>query len=269
MLLQEENRKQQHKIYELERLLQEQNARLVAQDHRRPIEGGSCTVHLSQAAAHASQAVAAACHYTASCCTSICAIHSRPQQVAAADTPKKSQRQHAKQDIPTWASATDYHQVKQARIANGGVIVRFSKRDVHEQTSHQPALQDPAALQEHEYVIEDELPHVACLINPKSSWKETWDIGVLVFILYSAIVVPIRICFSAEAEGYMWDLEVAISLFFITDCIFNFNTAFHIEDKWVISRKRIALNYLAGACHVAVRVRRVARRCSPKAAPPA
>ena len=241
MMLQEENRKQQHKIYELERLLQEQNARLVAQDHRRPIEGGSCSVHLSQAAAHASQAVAAACNYTASCCTSICAIHSRPQQVEAAETPKKSQRRHVKHDIPTWASATDYHLVKQARIAAGGVTIRFD-----EQRSHQPALQGPDALQEHEYVLEDELPNVACLINPKSSWKETWDIGVLVFILYSAIVVPIRICFSAEAEGYMWDFEVAISLFFITDCIFNFNTAYHIEDKWVISRKRIAMNYLAG-----------------------
>ena len=37
----------------------------------------------------------------------------------------------------------------------------------------------------------------------------------LLFILYSAVVIPVRICFSAEAVGLIWDAEVAISLFFL------------------------------------------------------
>ena len=84
------------------------------------------------------------------------------------------------------------------------------------------------------------------VINPKSRWKETWDLGVLAFILYSSVVVPFRICFSAEAEGNMWLFEVGISFFFIIDVLFNFNTSFNIEDKWVISHARIIGRYLSG-----------------------
>lgn len=71
-------------------------------------------------------------------------------------------------------------------------------------------------LESHEYVLEDEWAHVrTSVINPKDQWKEAWDMCVLVFILYSAIVIPVRICFSAEAVGWVWDFEVGVSLFFM------------------------------------------------------
>ena len=84
------------------------------------------------------------------------------------------------------------------------------------------------------------------VIYPKSRWMETWDPFILSFILYSAVVVPFRICFDAEAVGFMWDLEVFISLFFTMDVCFNFNTAYPLDDKWVISRRRIVTKYLSG-----------------------
>jgi hypothetical protein len=65
-------------------------------------------------------------------------------------------------------------------------------------------------------------------------------------IIYSAIVVPFRICFSAEAEGIMWTLEVVASFIFIVDVIFNFNTAYFKEEKLVISRQRIVSRYFSG-----------------------
>ena len=64
-------------------------------------------------------------------------------------------------------------------------------------------------LEEHEYVLEDEwATSRTTVFNPRAQWKETWDMFVLVSILYSAIVIPVRICFSAEAEGNMWFFEV-------------------------------------------------------------
>ena len=102
-------------------------------------------------------------------------------------------------------------------------------------------------LEDDEYLLEDEWDEADTYVfNPRSKWKETWDMGVLLFILYSAVVIPFRICFSAEAVGWMWDFEVFVSLFFIVDVIFNFNTSYNIEDKWVISRSRITMNYLSG-----------------------
>ena len=127
-------------------------------------------------------------------------------------------------------------------------------------TAERPGVRDPITapespirkkqatqLEDDEYVLDDQWTSSVTVINPRSKWKETWDIGTLAFILYSAIVVPFRICFSAEAEGYMWFVEVFISLFFITDVVFNFNTAYAVEDKWVISRRLIVGRYLQGS----------------------
>ena len=40
------------------------------------------------------------------------------------------------------------------------------------------------------------------------TWKEQWDLVVLVLILYSAAVVPVRVCFDADAKGALWFIEV-------------------------------------------------------------
>jgi CRP-like cAMP-binding protein len=93
----------------------------------------------------------------------------------------------------------------------------------------------------------DELARATGVIVPTQSWKETWDVYVLMLILYSAVMVPYRICFSDEAEGNMWLFEVLCSLSFLADVCMNFNTAFLSDDEhWVTSRKEIAMRYLSG-----------------------
>ena len=81
---------------------------------------------------------------------------------------------------------------------------------------------------------------------PTQPWKESWDMLVLVMIMYSAIMVPFRICFDAEAVGYMFFFEHFVTFVFITDVLFNFNTAYLDDTRWVISRPRIAVTYLQG-----------------------
>lgn len=90
------------------------------------------------------------------------------------------------------------------------------------------------------------------IILPTDAWKEAWDVFVLVLIMYSAVFVPYRICFSAPAEGLLSLFEELLTVAFIFDVVFNFNTAFldaGADDSgqaWVVDRGRIAKRYLGG-----------------------
>lgn len=80
----------------------------------------------------------------------------------------------------------------------------------------------------------------ANVIFPCEPWKENWDTLMVGLILYSAVMVPFRVCFSAEAEGNAWYFEVGVTFLFITDLLINFNTAFAGEgadvDRYVVSK---------------------------------
>ena len=81
---------------------------------------------------------------------------------------------------------------------------------------------------------------------PTDQWKECWDMIVLVCILYSAVFVPYRICFSAHAIGWVFQFELAESFIFIVDVVFNFNTTFLEGDRFVTTRGQIAARYMSG-----------------------
>ena len=84
-----------------------------------------------------------------------------------------------------------------------------------------------------------------CLVLPTSFWREWWDLLLLALIVYSAFMVPLRVCFSADATGYWLGFEIIISIIFVLDIVANFNTVFFdpIKGKWVLSRRRIAKRY--------------------------
>lgn len=126
--------------------------------------------------------------------------------------------------IPSWDTHADKLQRDAAAKAQAGMPGSMSSRSAALLTEREKVTAPKEVhLENHEYVLEEEWGHVPTngVINPKARWKETWDLGVLAFILYSSVVVPFRICFSAEAEGNMWYFEVGISFFFITDVLFK------------------------------------------------
>jgi CRP-like cAMP-binding protein len=86
------------------------------------------------------------------------------------------------------------------------------------------------------------------LVMPLSAWKEKWDLLILFFILYSAVVVPLRVCFEAPATGIVWFVEVGITLTFIVDVYFNFITIYFdtSNGKWVTAKGKLARRYLSG-----------------------
>jgi hypothetical protein len=87
----------------------------------------------------------------------------------------------------------------------------------------------------------------AGVILPTDPWKEKWDVGVLLLIIYSAIAVPYRICFDAPAQGVLWYFEQVLTAAFMIDVFFNFKTA-HTDNNqaWVLDRREIIARYLSG-----------------------
>ena len=83
-----------------------------------------------------------------------------------------------------------------------------------------------------------------CLI--KETDKGHWDLLVMLLIIYSAVAVPLRLCFRAKAEGAVWAFEATMSLVFVADLALSFNTAYLVEGEWVMDRRMIARRYFAG-----------------------
>jgi CRP-like cAMP-binding protein len=86
-----------------------------------------------------------------------------------------------------------------------------------------------------------------CIILPTDVLKETWDGFVMLLIVYSCLSVPVRVCFSYEAVGWVWAMEASFSLFFIIDIGLAFRTAIPLgDDEWERSPAEIARRYLLG-----------------------
>ena len=64
---------------------------------------------------------------------------------------------------------------------------------------------------------------------------------MLVLILYSAWMVPLRVCFRYDAVGWLWWFEVTMALAFLLDIVFTFNTVYFdlSTGNWVISRAKV------------------------------
>jgi len=90
--------------------------------------------------------------------------------------------------------------------------------------------------------------HSRCLAMPSEPRKESWDMLMLVLILYSMWMVPLRICFDEEATGCWLAFEILISIAFMLDVVITFNTVVYeaTTGTWVLSRRQIAQRYLGG-----------------------
>ena len=246
-MLVEKTAELQATIDTLERRVKEQAAQTASTDRRSvAFTGGAFGKHTWQAMGHVVQAFSVFCsparYFSSSGSANLSddsgVVDSAHRVRSRSPDGRKSHARNQPRgrgvtcNIPTWLSLAD-------RAADANQIELAPLDSRHRQNDQ---------LQDHEYVYEGEWEQMGqcSVIYPKSRWKETWDPFILSFILYSAVVVPFRICFDAEAVGFMWDLEVFISLFFTMDVCFNFNTAYPLDDKWVVSRRRIVTKYLSG-----------------------
>jgi len=116
---------------------------------------------------------------------------------------------------------------------------RYADRKVSEEEKSAQRQRDKT------YVAEDKWEaSEAAVWFPRHPLKSKWDGLIMILIMYSCLSVPFRIGMMADAEGWMWLFEVCVTLLFLTDLAFNFNTAYLEGPNWVIDRGMIAGNYM-------------------------
>ena len=89
-------------------------------------------------------------------------------------------------------------------------------------------------------------PFILSCNDPK---RVGWDLGIMVLLIYIAVVTPIRIGFDQEAgkenDPFFYYLEKVIDVVFIMDIFLNFCTSyFNEDDKEIIDRRKMAIQYL-------------------------
>jgi len=94
-------------------------------------------------------------------------------------------------------------------------------------------------------VSDDEkcLPSVA-VFHPYSGPRMVWDLTIIFMILYTAIVVPLRLSWTLPETVGVWTLDRLLDLVFMIDILINFNTAFERGTELVLDRRSILIHYL-------------------------
>jgi hypothetical protein len=85
------------------------------------------------------------------------------------------------------------------------------------------------------------------VILPESNWKRAWDVFVGLMIMYSVIMVPLRVGFDMPLQTHaeaLW--ELCVDAIFLADVAFTFFEAYYVDDVLVTDRSRICLHYMRG-----------------------
>ena len=97
--------------------------------------------------------------------------------------------------------------------------------------------------------VYDEEPLPRFIRDPDSKFSAVWDITSVIFLLFVTATVPLRACFAVDVD--IWSAEfyvdLVIDVFFITDVVINFRTAFFDHNGFREYRDwPIARNYMKG-----------------------
>ncbi|KAF0717474.1 Aste57867_2264 [Aphanomyces stellatus] len=86
------------------------------------------------------------------------------------------------------------------------------------------------------------------MFDPTSDIKIKWDLLLAVCVLYTAIVLPVRISFGIEAGPFGALVEISIDVLFFLDIAFSFRTGLvdPVTDVVEYGQRRIAVAYLRG-----------------------
>ena len=65
-----------------------------------------------------------------------------------------------------------------------------------------------------------------CVVHPFSAERYFWDLGLLVFMAYTSIVLPLQFAFDITGT-LLLVIDQLTNLIFIIDVVVNFLTTFH------------------------------------------
>jgi len=80
---------------------------------------------------------------------------------------------------------------------------------------------------------------------PDSNFKQIWNMLIFFLLIYTAIWLPVKVCFYDEADLNWIIIDCFIDLMFISDILITFFTALEKRDgTFEFSHKEIAKDYL-------------------------
>ena len=68
------------------------------------------------------------------------------------------------------------------------------------------------------------------IILPTHPFRVAWDWVLIVCVLYSAITVPLEVCFRYEKLVTLAVIDRIVDVYFIFDLVLNFRTAYYNHD---------------------------------------
>ena len=104
-----------------------------------------------------------------------------------------------------------------------------------------------------------------CVLYPMGSFRQKWDLFILVLLVYVAILTPLQIAFFDQDFANLQDwmgwfvMDLIVDVVFIADIVFNFRTAWMSKDpedygRFVFHPAEAAARYCrCVACRVARR----------------
>ncbi|CAD8104029.1 unnamed protein product [Paramecium primaurelia] len=83
------------------------------------------------------------------------------------------------------------------------------------------------------------------LFLPDSIFKKYWQYVLMILLIYTAFITPIRLAFIEEFNIIWFSLELIVDILFFLDILITFNTAyFNEEGVLIVDRQQIANQYL-------------------------
>ncbi|HMW60933.1 MAG TPA: ion transporter [Leptospiraceae bacterium] len=84
------------------------------------------------------------------------------------------------------------------------------------------------------------------MIHPEGVFKQAWNALILVCTLFFAIEIPMRMALGYHIGGWLFAIDVFITVCFMVDVVINFFTAEYVNGVLVTDKKVIAITYLKG-----------------------
>jgi hypothetical protein len=82
-----------------------------------------------------------------------------------------------------------------------------------------------------------------CVIHPDSWFPKCWEIVVFSLVAYTAVILPLRLAFLMDTVAYT-GLDVAVTVLFAFDMVFNFFCGFKKKGKAVTDLSQIFQRYI-------------------------
>jgi len=72
------------------------------------------------------------------------------------------------------------------------------------------------------------------LFLPDSKFKKYWQYVLMILLIYTAFITPIRLAFIEEFNIIWFSLELIVDILFFLDILITFNTAYFNEEGVLI-----------------------------------